>query len=357
MTNEEIMYKILATLEKEHINLYHDVSKEEVLNHIANIDGINEKSDIQFDLEMLKLFALFKEQHALYKKKYIQLDKEVKYIGKKFYILDKDKWKETSCFGDLKADEMHDRLEPLIGYETQETLNDMIGKMINDGYVYKMLELTDGDKITLTLTNGAKLELHEREKTTEPSYNFKVLNDDILYFKYAKCQEDKGYPFSEFVKDVVREIEDKKIKEYILDLRGNWGGDESIIDPFCELVKEKNLKGAVLIDNGVASSGRLAAVRFKYNFNTPLIGEPTGGPAKAYGNIRVCEVEGKRFCVSQKLVDVSKLVGYEGAIQPDILVEETIEDIQNKKDVVLETAIDYINKQRNTNTTLEDVSK
>lgn len=61
------------------------------------------------------------------------------------------------------------------------------------------------------------------------------------------------------------------------------------------------------------------------------------------------EVEGKRFSASIRLWDFSDIFGYEGAIQPDILVEESIDNIQNKEDVILEKAVDYIGNLKTIN--------
>ena len=359
MTNKQIVDKILETLEKEHINLYHDIPKEEIKTYIAGIEGLNKMTDSQFDLEMLKLFALFKDAHTSYRVQYIPVDKKLTYINGKFYVLDNDKWKEISYFGKLKASEMYKQLEPLINYETQEWLNQNIKNMVNNGYIYKLLELNDADKLELTLVDGTKLELHKQNTTNFKSdrpkvpYSFKLINNNILYFKYERCCEDKEYPFSEFLKEITETIEENKISEYILDLRGNTGGNSEILNPFQKLVNDKNLNGVLLIDNGVFSSGRFAVARFKKEFNTPLIGEPTGGAAKSYGYTKPLEVEGKRFSASIRLWDFSKFFGYEGAIQPDILVKESIEDIQNQEDIILKTAVDYINKSKNNHNSLD----
>ena len=99
----------------------------------------------------------------------------------------------------------------------------------------------------------------------------------------------------------------------------------------------------MLINNAVFSSGRIAVVRFKQEFNTPLIGEPTGSPVKAYGHIKELKLENKRFTVSTRFWDYSDIFGYDGGIQPDVLIPLTIEDVNNQKDSVLNYALDYLN--------------
>lgn len=46
MKNSEIVKEILETLEKNHINLYHDVSKSTILEQISSIKNIDEIDDI-----------------------------------------------------------------------------------------------------------------------------------------------------------------------------------------------------------------------------------------------------------------------------------------------------------------------
>lgn len=355
MTNKQIVDKILKKLEKEHINLYHDITKEDILKYIANIEGLNKMTDCQFDMEMLKLFASFKDAHTSYSVQRIPMDKMLTFIDGKFYVFDNEKWQEISNFGRLRASEIKKRLEPLVNYETEEWLNHSIKVMINNAYIYKMLELNDNEELCLTLLDGKKLHLHRQNRENQTHikpkapYSFKLLNDNILYFKYRGCWEDKDYSFSEFMKEITILIEKKQISNYILDLRDNTGGNSEILNPFQHLVRDKNLNGVLLINNGVFSSGRFAVARFKKEFNTPLIGKPTGGAAKSYGYTKPLEVLGKRFSASTRLWDFSNIFGYEGAIQPDVLVNETIDDLQNKKDIILETAIDHINKQKNNN--------
>lgn len=352
MNNEQMVNMILTTLEKNHINLYHDVSREEISQHIENIKNINELSENQFDLEMLKLFSMFKDGHTCYNVKFIPLDKQLTFVQNKFYVLDNDKWRQISYFGNTKADKIPAKLTPLASFETKEWLNICIKQMINNGYIYELLNLNSKDKIELILSDNSKLELHKQDLTSEKivenkiPYDFKVLDGNILYLKYKKCYDDKRYPFCDFVKDVAKTVDNNKITDYILDLRGNAGGSSEILNPFQNLVADKKMKGVLLIDNGVFSSGRIAVARFKRSFNTTLIGEPTGGASKSYGYTKPLAFNGKSFSASIRLWDFSDVFGYEGAIQPDILVKENINNIQNKEDVVLKTAVDYIAKSK-----------
>ena len=97
-----------------------------------------------------------------------------------------------------------------------------------------------------------------------------------------------------------------------------------------------------IIDNEVFSSGRFAVARFKRDFNTPLIGQPTGGAAKSYGYVKNLEKNGKRFSASIRLWDFSDVFHYQGSVQPDILVKNTISDLENDTDSQLDKALEVV---------------
>lgn len=359
MKNSEIIQKILHEAEENHLNLYHSIRKEEVLKYISEIQNVDDLSDVEFDREMLKLFALFKDAHTSYYIPKIFTDSKLIFIDNKLYLNEDGRYKEVISIGGLSIDVFLQQLSKMQNYETEEHLNVQMGFSVNNGYYYEMLGLvSDGSVKCLVSEDGNVVEhaikVFTREESDEKRkklfnmprfYEYKIVDGKYLYVKYWKCRENEDYPFSEFVKELKAIIKKHGITQYILDVRGNQGGNSEILNPFQDLVREKNLHGVLLIDNGVFSSGRFAVARFKKDFNTPLIGEATGGAAKSYGYNKNLEVEGKRFSVSIRLWDFSDIFGYEGAIQPDIFVPLTIEDIENNKDRQLDIALQVLSSE------------
>ena len=348
MTNLELLNAIIEKVEKEHKNLYHDISKEELQKYIASLEDFNNLSSVEFDYEMLKLFALFKDAHTSYYVPWKSMDKKLMFLNNKFYVCENDEFIEIVSINGLTVDELYKKLVPLINYETNEWLNFKINHNINNRYFYQMLGIDIGQNLIITtITNkniNAKLiDTKSLPNNNRPkAYSYKILDNEILYFSYRACREESDYLFGQFMSDITQETEDKKIKKYILDLRQNTGGNSEILNPFQSLVREKQLEGVLIIDNGVFSSGRFAVARFKKEFNTPLIGEPTGGAAKSYGYTKNLEIEDKIFSASIRLWDFSDIFGYEGAIQPDIYVPTTVEDLNNHFDRPLSIAIETL---------------
>ena len=360
MKNNELVKEILSSMEKEHINLYHDIDKNSVLSYISTIKNIDNLSPIEFDYEMLKLFALFKDSHTSYYIPWKKLDKILRFINEKFYIQINKKYKQILSIENILTEEFYKKLTPLINYETTEWLNQTINEAINNAYFYKMLgfdiengiaiKTIDNEFISLKQNTNQQKEINLQNPKY---YDYKILNDNILYFEYKACKENPDYPFANFISDMIKSIEKHNVKKYILDLRDNDGGNSEILNPFQTLVRDKNLNGVLLINNGVFSSGRFAVARFKKEFNTPLIGEPTGGAAKSYGFNKNLQIEDKHFSVSTRLWDFSNVFGYEGAIQPDIKIKTTIEDIKNKNKKIKKSALSIIKEISNNNKSSE----
>ncbi|GEM_PF-3688232 len=359
MKNSELLSKIIDTLEKEHINLYHDVSKEEIQAYISNFSDIDQWDNITFDREMLKLFAKFKDAHTNY---YVQsgcLDKKIIFVQNNIYLKDNEDFKEVEFVDKLTANEFIEQISSMICYETKEYLTHRIRNVINNQYYYQMIGLCQNDgSINFVVKNNRKLETINVKKISgeeyrklmhsksEKNYSFEIINDNVVLIRYKRCWEDKDYPFAEFVEDIEEKILEKHITQYVLDLRNNGGGNSSVIKPLAELVERMNLKGVVLINSGVFSSGRWAVADFKSKFNAPLIGEPTGGAAASYGLNENLQIEDKYFCVAKRYWDFESVFGYKGSIQPDIYVPTTLDDIKNKKDSQLLTALSYLSNQK-----------
>ena len=367
MKNSEILNQILKTLEKEHINLYHDVSKQEIEDYISKISDIDSLSRFEFEYEMRKLFAKFKDGHTQYEVPKIALDKKLVFVQGKMYVKDGETYKEIKSIGGMDSKEVIKKFAEMQCCETKAYLKDCINEDINNFVSYIMLKLVNNDfSIDCVVDNNGqeeKITLNEvsNEKnieTKKPNYNFEVLDNNVLRINYRECKQQVGYPFDEFIQDVKNEIESKEITQFVVDLRGNHGGNSGIIIPLIETLKElkdkSNIDVVVLIDNGVFSSGRWAVADLKANFDVELIGEPTGGATVSYGHLMPLALEVNpnwtiRYTASKKKFDLRERIGFgeheTGSIQPDIYVPKTIQDMQENRDVQLETALEYLAKQ------------
>ena len=352
MKYSEFLNCLLLKLENTHPNLYHDVSKKDILNYINSIKNLESLSTEAFDLVLCKLFHLFYDAHTSFYPPFYNLSYKLNFIDGKFYILIDNNLEEISKFGQFDCKTFYQLLKSILNYETIEWLNFKIKSILNNQYIYKMLGLSCNDCIDLTLRNGKTVLVRRepldanRQKIEDKNnfYNYEILDNGILYLRYKKCKENENNPFPLFVKEIKNRIEKENITKFILDVRQNTGGNSEILNPFENLVKKKKLKGCVLIDNGVFSSGRIAVARFKREFDCILVGQPTGGAVCSYGNCKYFEIEGRTFSVSTTYYDYSKVFGYNGAIKPDVFVKNTIEDTMAKCDKIKDKAIKILSQ-------------
>lgn len=358
MKNSEKLLSIVSQMEKNHINLYHSVSKEFVAQYVDKIlVYIDDVDNEQFDFEMLKFFALFKECHTTYFLDREFLDQNFIYINEKLYVLNKDKYRIVKRINDIDVKEVINNIKKYINYETIEWCNYSLRNKVKDATYYKAIGfdfplcclLEDGTLIKCNeISKEEYIQLGKGNRYPK-NYSYKILPEGILYLKYFRCFNEKDNLFVDFVAQIEKEVEDKNIKKYILDVRDNIGGDSRVLNPFQDLVAQKKLEGVVLMNNGTTSSGLFAVGRFKKYFNTPLIGEPTGGTVVHYGDCRYLSVEGKEFSVSTKKFNLSDIFGCEGVIQPDVYVPFSIEEIEMGKDNALYTAINLLSNREKDN--------
>lgn len=209
----------------------------------------------------------------------------------------------------------------------------------------------------------------------------KDFHNDIL-------RKDFDQRFDDYIPAFFRTIREKQIKNVILDLRNNQGGDlenavtllaflldtpfdilqsyESV-DPTTWKIPEARLqpeKGPqtgkhqpqksnftgklyVLINGGTFSASSMVCSALQANKRCVFIGEETGGnPIVIAGNVKNITLPNTKTSVAIPTVRYnirSILYNVGRGITPDYLVVPTTSDLINKKDVVMEMAFKLIN--------------
>lgn len=382
MTNSELAKEIIRVAEENHINLYHSVSKESVIEQVDNLckvaDGLTQ---VQFDYQMKKIFAMFKDAHTCYvNKEFKKPDRRFYYNGKDIYIIIDEKYYPVKSINNISAKQLISQMGEIVTYETESNKECEISFMLNRIWYYKLIGLIRDDEKLNVVYNADGIEkslqvgvLQQNNKAQssagkviKTNYLFQVSDSGILYINYKDCSNQDGYPMIKFIEDISTAVENKKLTGLILDLRENGGGDDTIIWPLIKYLQKLNLTSTVLISRETFSSGVFAAIDAKKALNATLIGQPTGGGAVLYGNCKLLEVQGNKFCVSTKFFDKTqdtnwltgkndfswvcynkgydgtKINGYGKPVEPDIHVPLTIKDLESKNDTALQIAKDVI---------------
>ena len=166
------------------------------------------------------------------------------------------------------------------------------------------------------------------------------------------------------LKQILNIIEEKNIENFIIDLRGNMGGNADYIKPLIEFLKGK--KVITLTNNYIFSGGRWALIDLK-NIGSKFIGTEIGTTLNCFGNIKVerpskyiLPVSEKYFYYDEKSKSIKQIKEKEDFIEfknnidnqkyfepqifePDYYVENTIEDYKNQYDRQLDSALLLIN--------------
>ncbi len=331
---------------------------EDFLIQIGNIDSF---TDEEFVAKLLEMCSIFKNAHIylnyskfLYNDGKRFLSQNLFYFNDKIYLAKDDQLLEVKSIGGWQIEKICKEFDKYLSYETKEWRNVQLNKMLNFVLLYEVLGIDYGN---IELMNGQVLNcstsdiffddysyLPPFKSRNEKFYDCTVLDNHILLIDYFSCSELHKGDFLKFLEDVKEKWKNSQIDSFIIDIRGNMGGNSELILPLFNFLKEKKLKGVILTDNRVFSSGTFVAYYAKHMLSSMLIGQSLGQGAirfgQSSGQIVLCDKLFVRY--TEKHFDFRDIFKNEGAIKPDIEVPLTIEDICSKTDKTLTYAKDYI---------------
>lgn len=225
-----------------------------------------------------------------------------------------------------------------------------------------------GSEVKLTLFHNGDEESRDivvkRDVILVKSVRFEMKENTIAYIRISRFGDDTNKEFQEAVKQTV----DKKAKGLIIDMRNNPGGFlETAVDiasvmlPSGKVVvmeengakerKEIKSRGgdvlsqiptAVLINEGSASASEILAGALKDNRdNVTLIGKKSFGKGSVQELTSVSRDTAVKITVARWLTPAGNQINTVG-IAPDIEVNITREDIDNKRDPQLDKALEIL---------------
>lgn len=145
--------------------------------------------------------------------------------------------------------------------------------------------------------------------------------------------------FNEFNKDLWSFIKSNEVDKIAIDLSRNSGGNESyfktFLDDFIESDLNEKGKAFVIIGNQNYSAGTKAAAELKQLTKATLIGEPTGGSPKMFGNRSYIQSPNMGVSIEVAIDSFDNYPNYKhDAIMPDVLIEKTIDDYKDDKNPI-----------------------
>lgn len=300
-----------------------------------------------------------------------------KIIDDKVYIINiinsqKDnKFGEIIKINDIDINQIINEIKEMTCYSTKEFLYSKIENSLNDGDILKSLPSINTDtkifKYTIKkdgkineITFNCEEKYEELKDQLKDNYTINIKNN-IIILTYNLCEN------KEKMLETVKELEhisiENNINNFIIDLRGNIGGDSTIIKPLIEFLKNKNV--VTLIDKEVFSSGRFACLDLK-NIGSYFIGTNIATTLNACGyvndsldlnDIGLKVYKSIKYFVFKNneciALDKNTFSDYfknkeeffntnPGYFEPNQYVEFTLDDYINNHDPQLESAINYM---------------
>ena len=370
------------TLEKNHIDLYHTISKNKFNSEILNIkEKLPKLNDFQVIVELMRLthkvgggkgdghtsvplwgMDLHKYPIKLFdfgnEIRVIEADNNHKYlIGKKIISID-----------GIPIDKVYSKVSELTPFtENNQSSMDrtcsymMISEVLEALGIVKIKEKAkftfiddNGVEEMITMKSYSKVELDSFEfETTQVSNTYfqrtkdskikdlwftSLNNSKAVYIKFGEYPSENE--MNDFSESVYNFIEQNKSESLIIDLRNNYGGDffigqilASWLNACDSIIWKSNVY--VLIDRVTYSAAMVNALQFKQLLNAKVIGEPTGANPNGYQDLGQFKLPNSDLLITytKRLFRLQDLETK--GLQPDILIRPKWDNYKKGVDEVL----------------------
>jgi hypothetical protein len=266
--------------------------------------------------------------------------------------------------GSLGSEAFLETISPYLSYETEAWRHSMAAWLMTHRLLLGLAKVVQDDKVEFTLEGaggsfilavafvGPQTRLISLREASDlpalfinshPDQEFywrQFLPDsETLYVQYRQCADDPNLKFADFAAQTLAEIDMRKPRRVIVDLRTNLGGNSAILNPLTAgLASRRKDIGVpfVLIGPYTFSSGVLAAKDLRQKAKARLVGGPTGGLQGGYG-----EAPARKLPHSQLTMQwtISYFPLPAKPVSPDLRVVFTAPDLRVGRDPVLEAAI------------------
>ena len=383
---KQYLEEILNEYYTVHLNPEHNITKKEldeyITNYLSNHNVTNDYEFRYFILHILKqLNGKLDDHTCLECKNHLFLPFELKFLNDGFYVVDGStdiKYSKLIKINGIDINTILDEMENITSYETKLWLYLKEQNQLKDIFFLRMLPFIGSDtkefKYTFIKDNKEIEKVYTREDVKceiplkfNDNATYKIIDNKVVY-KLVSCMKDEKFGFKEKIEKSCKELDEiitnQNIKEFILDLRGNSGGSDTILGPLYELFDNyfNKLSFKVLVDRETFSCGTIVLRYLLAKGKIITFGEGIGEPFNDFGNfnnrvflgdIFMFHASNKYFCFNDNKLFYTKDREVYNSLSdeqkspldfiPDVVINESIDDVKNNKDIVLETALNYNN--------------
>lgn len=379
---KEDLNQFFNLYEENHIYPYFSISKEEIMGFIG--DYLNKKEilndyDFAYMVKIIiKKLSGFQDSHMFFSfnnghnipivTKYIESDLIIvnasgeyeKLIGSKILSINK-----------VPIIKLQKEMEKTIAYSSKgwllselATFSYSINRLlmlpsINSECENFICELErDGIKTNVTINKNEVL----AKSIRHPNYMIDTSINNCIILHYNNCIKRCENEVDNLVQKLDNIISAQQCQNFILDLRGNTGGNSEVIKPLINYLEKSSIKLYAFIDSRTYSSGIMALLAMK-RIGATLIGEEPGHALNSFGEIKnfgllntgfivsfptkyfILSIEGTKSLESKEEIDKKiKEIATPRFIKPDYNVIISYDDIINDNDSFIKLYYDISSK-------------
>ncbi len=369
------------SLEKKHIDLYHSVTKEAFYNDWnAVYNSADTLNDFEIILRLMRLTRQINDGHTAISLRNSSMHRfpfEIEWIEGRWHVTktlpeNKQLLKTTLEFiNDIQVDTIAQKVSEIAQFvENEYSLKERTGSYIPTAELLFHLNLIDSktkatfgfknqhnELVTMVLeaiphklwehSEVSKIKLGvpgiKRPKTAEAGFWFApILGTKALYIHFT------DYPSFEeiqvFGEHLVALIQENELKQVIIDMRENGGGDlyvGTVLAYALNLADSIDWKHGVFVltSNKTFSAATSNAALFKQLLNAKIVGQPTGSNPNGYQDMDSFTLPHSNLVItySKRLFRLSDNVNR--ALKPDVLLHQKRDDLYLGIDTVLKELI------------------
>ncbi|WP_431160823.1 S41 family peptidase [Flagellimonas beolgyonensis] len=375
-----------SSLEEQHINLYHSITEEEFAKDWKHIyDSVAVLNDFDITLRLMRLTRRIDDGHTAVSLRNVPLSRfpfEVEYIDDHWRVVKASKVHEDllkltlAGIDGVPIEKIASKVAKVAQFvENEYSQVIRTGSYMNISELLYALHITKKRQkaiFTFLAPNNKEVET-TLKALDEASYNkttdfvhagigipeiTKPKNAKFPYLWYVPIEGTKAvyinfesYPTFEdmqgFGAELVGYISANQIKQVVMDLRHNGGGDLYV---GMVLAYALNLADSIDWENGVFvltsnrtfSAGTSNAALFKQLLNATIVGQPTGSNPNGYQDMDSFMLPGSKLTItySKRLFRLSNQENT--ALQPDMIINQQEQHFLEGTDTVLKQLIERL---------------
>tara|TARA_R110002072_G_scaffold118631_1_gene250795 strand:+ start:222373 stop:223614 length:1242 start_codon:yes stop_codon:yes gene_type:complete len=374
---EEDLKIYKTSIEQNHIDLYHSVTKQKFLkewDHIyTNIDSL---TDFEIILKLMRLTRLINDGHTAVSLRNIKTHRfpfEIEFIESQWYvvkILDENKTllKTTlESINGIPVEVVAQKISEVAQFvENEYSLKVRTGSYLTISEVLFHLNIIDSENTAIFGFRNSNNELIHVELSAIASEMWEESNVSKAVLTVPEIKEPKNsesdlwftpvsntsslyinfknYPSFEemqvFGEQLVTNIQENQIEQVIIDMRENGGGDlyvGTVLAYALNLADNIDWKNGVFVltSHKTFSAATSNAALFKQLLNAKIVGQPTGSNPNGYQDMDSFTLPHSNLVItySKRLFRLSNRENT--ALQPDLIIDQTRDDLYNNVDSVL----------------------